>query len=166
MRGSVRRSWLLVPCDDAVQVEQATAAAAEVIVLDLMEFVPEGAKPAARERLSETITALARGDAEVFVQVDNELLYADLSAAVWPGLSGILIPHLESPQDITDADGLFATDEELLQQFWETLPFNARVAIEAATCVRGRCRSSRFWILARGITTGWTSSGPAVASGA
>lgn len=112
MRGSVRRSWLLVPCDDAVQVEQATAAAAEVIVLDLMEFVPEGAKPAARERLSETIAALARGDAEVFVQVDNELLYADLSAAVWPGLSGILIPHLESPQDITDADGLLTQLED------------------------------------------------------
>jgi citrate lyase subunit beta/citryl-CoA lyase len=106
MRGSVRRSWLMVPSDDTAQIEQATAAAADVIVLDLMEFVPEGTKPAARERLPEIISRLAQGDAEVFVQVDKELLYADLFAAVWPGLSGILIPYLESPREIADADGL------------------------------------------------------------
>jgi citrate lyase subunit beta / citryl-CoA lyase len=106
MLGVVRRSWLIVPGDDAAQVEQAVASAADVVVLDLMEFVPGGVKPAARERLPETITQLAQGDAEVFVQVDKELLYADLSAAVRPGISGILIPHLESPQEVVEADGL------------------------------------------------------------
>ena len=106
MREVVRRSWLIVPCDDAAQVEQAAASAADAVVLDLTEFVPECRKPAAREHLAETIAALARGDAEVFVQVDKELLYADLSAAVWPGISGILMPHLESPQEVSEADGL------------------------------------------------------------
>jgi citrate lyase subunit beta/citryl-CoA lyase len=112
MRGSVRRSWLMVPCDDAVQVEQAIATAADVIVLDLMEFVPEGAKPSARERLPEIISRLATGDAEVFVQVDKDLLYADLCAAVWPGLRGILIPHLEAPQEITEAASLLTQLED------------------------------------------------------
>jgi citrate lyase beta subunit len=56
MPGVVRRSWLIVPCDDAIQIEQAAASAADVIVLDLTEFVPEGGKAAARERLSETIS--------------------------------------------------------------------------------------------------------------
>jgi citrate lyase subunit beta/citryl-CoA lyase len=110
MRGFVRRSWLLVPCDDAAQVEQA--AAADVIVLDLMEFVPEGAKPAAREQLPEVIRRCAQGDAEIFVQVDKELLYADLSAAVWPGLSGILIPRLESPQEVNEAESLLTQLED------------------------------------------------------
>jgi citrate lyase subunit beta/citryl-CoA lyase len=112
MRGCIRRSWLMVSADDAVQVEQATATAADVIVLDLMEFVPEGVKPAAREQLPEIISRLATGDAEVFVQVDKELLYADLSAAVWPGLSGILIPHLEAPAEITEADSLLTRLED------------------------------------------------------
>jgi citrate lyase subunit beta/citryl-CoA lyase len=112
MRGSVRRSWLMVPCDDAVQVEQAAAAAADVIALDLMEFIPEGTKPEAREHLPETISTLAQGDAEVFVQVDKELLYADLGAAVWPGISGILIPHLESPQEVHEADSLLTQLED------------------------------------------------------
>ena len=49
MDGSIRRSWLMVPSDDAAQVEQAATSAADVVVLDLMEFVPEAMKPAARE---------------------------------------------------------------------------------------------------------------------
>jgi len=106
MYGSIRRSWLIVPSDDAAQVEQAAASAADVIVLDLMEFVPEGMKPVAREHLPEAIRGVAQGGAEVFAQVDKELLYADLSAAVWPGVSGILIPRLESPQEVAEADSL------------------------------------------------------------
>jgi citrate lyase subunit beta / citryl-CoA lyase len=106
MDGSIRRSWLMVPSDDAAQVEQAAASAADVIVLDLMEFVPEGMKPTAREHLPEAIRGVAQGGAEVFAQVDKELLYADLSAAVWPGVSGILIPRLESPQEVAEADSL------------------------------------------------------------
>jgi citrate lyase subunit beta / citryl-CoA lyase len=112
MDGSIRRSWLIVPSDDAAQVEQAAASATDVIVLDLMAFVPEGMKPAARERLPEAISKVARGGAEVFAQVDQELLYADLSAAVWPGLSGILIPRLESAQEVAEADGLLTQFED------------------------------------------------------
>lgn len=112
MDGSIRRSWLMVPSDDAAQVEQAAASAADVIVLDLMEFVPEGMKPTAREHLPEAIRGVAQGGAEVFAQVDKELLYADLSAAVWPGVSGILIPRLESPQEVAEADSLLTQLED------------------------------------------------------
>jgi citrate lyase subunit beta / citryl-CoA lyase len=110
--GSIRRSWLMVPTDDVAQVEQAAASAADVIVLDLIEFVPEGMKPVAREHLPEAIRGVAQGGAEVFAQVDKELLYADLSAAVWPGVSGILIPRLESPQEVAEADSLLTQLED------------------------------------------------------
>jgi len=112
MDGSIRRSWLMVPADDGAQVEQAAASAADVIVLDLMEFVPEGMKPTAREHLPEAIRGVAQGGAEVFAQVDKELLYADLSAAVWPGVSGILIPRLETPQEVAEADSLLTQLED------------------------------------------------------
>jgi citrate lyase subunit beta / citryl-CoA lyase len=112
MPGVVRRSWLIVPCDDARQIAQAAASAADVVVLDLTEFVPEGVQAAARERLPETISQLAQGDAEIFVQVDKELLYADLAAAVRPGIRGILIPRLESPQEVAEADALLLQLED------------------------------------------------------
>jgi citrate lyase subunit beta / citryl-CoA lyase len=112
MDGRIRRSWLIVPSDDPVQIEHAAASAADVIVLDLMEFVPEGMKPAAREHLGETIAQVAHGGTEVFVQVDKELLYADLSAAVWHGLTGVLIPRLEAPQEVIEADRLLTQLED------------------------------------------------------
>jgi citrate lyase subunit beta/citryl-CoA lyase len=83
MDGSLRRSWLMVPSGDVAQVEQAATSAADVVVLDLMECVPEAMKPAAREGLPEAIRSVSQGGAEVFAQVDKELLYADLAAGVW-----------------------------------------------------------------------------------
>jgi citrate lyase subunit beta/citryl-CoA lyase len=112
MPNAIRRSWLIVPGNDATQVEQAAAAAPDVVVLDLMEFVPEAAKPAAREQLQEMITNAARHGAAVFAQVDKVLLYADLKAAVWPGLSGILLPRLETPHEVTEADALLTQLED------------------------------------------------------
>lgn len=106
MSDIVRRSWLLVPVNETGQVEEAAGSGADVVVLDLMEFVPEREKPAAREQLPEAIRRVAHSGAEVFVQIDRELAYADLNAAVWRGLTGVLIPRVEAPQDITDVETL------------------------------------------------------------
>jgi citrate lyase subunit beta / citryl-CoA lyase len=112
MDGSIRRSWLIVPSDDVTRIAQATTSAADVIVLDLTEFVPEAIKPTAREGLPEALRGLVQNGAEVFAQVDKELLYADLSGAVWPGLRGILMPRLETPQEVVEADGLLTQWED------------------------------------------------------
>ena len=86
----VRRSWLLVPVSDERQVAEASSSGADVAVLDLVEFVPEKDKPRARVLVKEAIASVSRGGAEVFVQVEPDLLHADLHASVWPGLSGVL----------------------------------------------------------------------------
>jgi citrate lyase subunit beta/citryl-CoA lyase len=152
MQDVVRRSWLVVPVSDAAQLEQAAAAAADVVVLDLMEFVPEAAKPTARERVPETINQMAQGGAEVFVQVDKELLYADLTAAVWPGLSGIVLPRLEAPRQVTEADALLSTLEDQRGLRPGTLELvgvldTAQANYVAMDIARA---SSRFWALTLG----------------
>jgi len=40
-------------------------------------------------------------------------------------------------ETLGDGDDLFATDEELAEQYWETLPAMARMVIYAATCRAG-----------------------------
>ena len=123
----VRRSWLLVPLSKKHVVEQAWSFRADVIVLDLMELVAEEDKPEARELAKEAIGGVARGGAEVFVQVDKELLYADLRACVWPGLMGIIIPRLESPQEVSEAADLLTRLEEERGLLPETLQMVAAV---------------------------------------
>jgi citrate lyase beta subunit len=83
----VRRSWLLVSLSHEASIQHASACGADVIVLDLVELVPEGERPEARLRARDAIGSVAKGGAEVFAQVDAELLYADLTRTVClPGL--------------------------------------------------------------------------------
>jgi len=112
MRDSVRRSWLIVPVSEGEQVAQALSAGADVVVLDLREFVPEQEKPAARERVPEAIGAIAGSGPEVFVQIDKEVAYADLTATVWPGVHGVMIPGVESPKDIVAVEALISQLED------------------------------------------------------
>ena len=112
MVGPMRRSWLLVPMSEGDSVLKAGTCGSDVVVLDLCELVPEGAKPKARLGVRDAIDPLIQAGAEVFVQVDRELLYADIKAAVWPGLAGVVLARAESPQDIIDADRLLGEMED------------------------------------------------------
>jgi citrate lyase subunit beta/citryl-CoA lyase len=96
----------------ADRLAQARQAHADVVVLDLVEFVTEEDKPAARERVRTAINALQGGGAEVFAQVDPEVLYADLHACVWPGLSGVVISRLEAPAQVAEAATLLSQLED------------------------------------------------------
>ena len=112
MEEPVRRSWLLVSASRAEQLSRAPMSGADVVVLDLVEFVAEKDKPAARHGLQAIVAGWAAHGPELFVQVDAELLYADLRACVWPGLQGVVISKLQSPEQIIEAHGLLGQLEE------------------------------------------------------
>src|SRR5262245_9121103 len=111
MSARIRRSWLVVPMSRAEQIAPAARSGADVIALDLVELLAEEAKPAARERMPEAIRTAGAGGADVFAQVDAELLVADLRACVWPGLTGVIVWRLESPQQVAEVDALLTAHE-------------------------------------------------------
>lgn len=88
------------------RIAAAPDSAADVIVLDLVEFVAESDKPASRDAVPGAIGDVKRGGAELFVQVDPELLLADLRAAMWPGVDGVVVSRVASAQQIKQADAL------------------------------------------------------------
>src|SRR2546427_6490803 len=108
MSARVRGSGVVVPMSKAEQIARASRSGADVIVLDLVEFVAEEYKPAARELVQAAIRTAHAGGAEVFAQVDPELLVADLHACAWPGLTGVIVSRLESAEQVADVDGLLA----------------------------------------------------------
>lgn len=102
----IRRSWLIVPAHDDARLAEAARSGADVVVLDLQDTVHDTHKHAARARLREAIPQMRAQGAEVFVRSDVELLYADLHAAVWRGLSGIMLPGVTSVEHVREADSL------------------------------------------------------------
>jgi citrate lyase subunit beta/citryl-CoA lyase len=108
MSETMRRSWLLVPMSKPELIAQAARSGADAIVLDLVELVAEADKHAVREKVEAAIHTVQAGGAEVFVQIDPELLYADLQACVRPGLSGVVVTRAESSGQIVEIAALLS----------------------------------------------------------
>ena len=107
----IRRSWLLVPASKPERIAAAPQSGADVVALDLVEFVAESDKPAARTVVAANLDTVKAGGAEVFVQIDPELMLADLRAAVWPGLNGVIVSRAESADQIAQIDAIISSLE-------------------------------------------------------
>jgi citrate lyase subunit beta/citryl-CoA lyase len=107
----VRRSNLMVPMTVQRFVENAWRYNADAITLDLEDGVPQAHKGEVRSNLKEAIALAGRGGAEVFVRINKPFLVADLAAAAWPGLTGVMLPKVESGAEVAEAATLM-TDLE------------------------------------------------------
>ncbi|HEV7819600.1 MAG TPA: aldolase/citrate lyase family protein [Burkholderiales bacterium] len=103
-----RRSWLLVPVSKPDLIERAAKSGADVVVLDLAEFVVEADRECARKSFAAALQSALAGGAEVFSQVDPTALYDDLTASVHPGLTGIVMTRAESAAQVAEADTLMS----------------------------------------------------------
>src|SRR3954468_2193834 len=103
-----RRSWLLVPVSKPDLIARAAKSGADVIVLDLAEFVVEADRQSARESFAAALQSTRETGAEIFAQVDPTALYDDLTACVHPGLAGIVVTRAESVGEIAEADTLLS----------------------------------------------------------
>ena len=105
MADDKRRSWLVLPATKPELIEDGAKCGVDVIVLDLVEFVAQARRPEARSGVQPAIRAIRSKGTEAFVQVDPAL-DADLRACVIPGLSGVVLSRVESPQQVEQADAL------------------------------------------------------------
>jgi len=98
----VRRSNLLVPITDAAALAASWRCNADAVTLDL-ESVPAADKPRTRTLVKDAIGIAGQAAAEVFVRIDKTFLHVDLDAAVWPGLTGIMLPRIDAPAELQEA---------------------------------------------------------------
>ena len=111
MTYTVRRSWLIVPAHNDEALSAAAESGADVVVLDLQDTVHESRKHDARANVRGAIETMREAGAEVFVRSDIELLYADLDASVWRGLSGVVLPGVTSVEQVREADAILTQFE-------------------------------------------------------
>jgi len=107
------RSLLFVPGHDSRKMDKALASAADALVLDLEDAVPEADKARARGLCADFLRAHA-AQRPLFVRM-NELgsshWQADLQAVLPGRPRGIMVPKCEGPQDLQTV-GAVLTDLE------------------------------------------------------
>ena len=108
----IRRSWLIVPAHDSERIAEAANSGADVVVLDLQDTVHDSKKHEARQGMREAISLMYAHGSEVFVRSDIDLIYADLEASVWRGLTGVVLPGVTDAEQVRDADKILEKFEK------------------------------------------------------
>jgi citrate lyase subunit beta / citryl-CoA lyase len=97
------RSMLFVPANQPRLMEKAPKYGADALILDLEDSVPPLEKEIARGFAQKAVKTLSDEGCRVFVRTNGcstFLTSLDLEAIVQPGLSGVVVPKMESTSDV------------------------------------------------------------------
>jgi citrate lyase subunit beta/citryl-CoA lyase len=112
------RSLLYVPASSERFIAKAHERGADAIILDLEDSVLPTDKLAARAALAETVPAVGRNGAKVFVRINSDagLMFADAEAACRAGAYGLYVPKARDAQTFVDLAALLRTIEVPLRR--------------------------------------------------
>ena len=113
MRVHANRSYLFAPGNHERRVEKALGLGADVVILDLEDAVAISEKKSTRELINKTLEQPR--NCAVFVRVnayDTEFCYGDICSIVSENLDGIVLPKLESLEDLRSIDWLLGNLEK------------------------------------------------------
>ncbi len=98
----VRRSTLIFPINVPRFLEKAYTRGADCIVMDLEDSVPPTEKESARALVKEAIPVVGKGGGDVAVRINRPMGQAklDLEASIWPGLTCVALPKVESAEEV------------------------------------------------------------------
>nr|WP_235898999.1 CoA ester lyase [Iodidimonas gelatinilytica] len=103
----LRRSVLYMPGANSRALEKARTLPCDGVILDLEDAVAPDAKAKARQQIAEALTAGGYGTREVVVRInslDGPWGREDLAAFASRRPDAILLPKVESPQQLCDLD--------------------------------------------------------------
>ena len=113
MRLHANRTYLFAPGNHERRVEKALGLGADVVILDLEDAVAVSEKKSTRGLINKTLQQPR--NCAVFVRVnayDTEFCYGDICSIVSENLYGIVLPKLESLEDLRSIDWLLGNLEQ------------------------------------------------------
>ncbi|MBD3831936.1 HpcH/HpaI aldolase/citrate lyase family protein [Brevundimonas bullata] len=110
---TVWRSLQYVPAHRDKHVTSSRLAQADGVILDLEDAVPAEDKAAARKALKSAVKVVGRWGADVLVRINAEpdLADADIAAAVAASAGALVVPKVESADDILRLEPVIAAAE-------------------------------------------------------
>ncbi|MDR5780640.1 CoA ester lyase [Caballeronia sp. LZ065] len=151
---ALSRTFLFVPGNHARRVEKALNADVDAAILDLEDAVAASEKVATRAAVVEALQAPHRARGYIRINaLDTDYAFGDLHAVIARGVDGIVLPKLESVEQLHTADwimsqlererGLEADSIELMPIIETGAGFAAIQALCASAAQRVR-RLKRF----------------------
>ena len=113
MKVHANRTYLFAPGNHKRRVEKAMGLGADVVILDLEDAVAISEKKSTRNLINKTLDQPR--NCAVFVRVnayDTEFCYGDICSIVSENLDGIVLPKLESLEDLRSIDWLLTNLEK------------------------------------------------------
>jgi len=119
------RSWMFVPGDRQRMIDKALTAAVDAIMMDIEDGVgPEAKEPARRQIGAALDQVAARAKAGTltrtparFVRINavgHQRMHDDLAAVVRPGLEGLAVPKVETPEQVKIVEKVLDENEPKL----------------------------------------------------
>ncbi|CAN7196339.1 CoA ester lyase [Pararhizobium sp. LjRoot235] len=144
----LRRSVLSVPADNPRALAKIATLACDAVIYDLEDAVSFDNKAAARQTLAGHLARKRRRDIEVIVRINGlktRFGEKDLAAVLALSPDAILLPKVESPQDIQAvADVLAENDAPDTLRLWAMIETPHGVLNAAAIAETGRTRGGRL----------------------
>jgi len=106
-----RRSWMIVPAHDPAAGTSYGEIKPDVVVLDLEYSVPPKAKEVARAGLGALVKKIGDSQTAVFVRIARDTRWADVRAAMHRGITGIVFPGPDAPEEVAEIDALITAME-------------------------------------------------------
>ena len=107
------RSLLFVPGNRPDRIDKAFETGADAVIIDLEDAVPISQKEHARVFAKEKV--MQHSGQAVFVRINGlstSFSRADLEAVIQQGLKGLMVPKIETPQDLIRAHDLLSQAEK------------------------------------------------------
>jgi citrate lyase subunit beta/citryl-CoA lyase len=116
MRDELRRSWMFVPGHRQRMLEKALGLAqVDAVMLDIEDGVPQAEKQTARQQIGACLASQRTSGPARYVRVSAvgyEHIQADLACIVQPGLDGLALPKVETPQQVQIVDAVLSDREK------------------------------------------------------
>ena len=111
----LKRSWMFVPGHRQKMIDKALGLGSDAIMLDIEDGVAPGEKDTARKLIVAALgrERLRRSPAP-FVRINaigHERMAADLEAVLRPGLDGLVLPKVETPEEVLKVNAILKERE-------------------------------------------------------
>ena len=110
----IMRSWMFVPGHQQRMIDKAYGLKLDVAMFDIEDGVPPGEKDTARSMMAETLARPSTGMLR-FVRIHpagTKAIKADLPAVIQPGLDGLTLTKVNSPEDVLRVCAILDEQEE------------------------------------------------------